>query len=339
MSQVNIQSLFKPPEKRPPAWRSHVTSGTLHVVLFLILAAITVPAVRRIQRAEEHITLVVPAVPEYQPKLAPPRRIIQPKLVVQQPPPKVLPVIKPPVVVPPKPQIVAAAPKVKPIEPAAPSLPEPKFVAPAPKPEVHTGLFQPAEQAKAQPAPKAVAVGGFGDPNGAPANSRQAPVNMAKVGSFDLPAGSGSGGGGGHGMTGGMRAPSVGGFGDEASSATARHTGAVQTGGFGDSTQAIQTQKRAVQEQPVFTPVEILYKPKPVYTQEARDLKIQGEVSLEVIFTATGSIRVVRVVRGLGHGLDQAAEQAATQVKFRPAKKDGVAIDTNATINITFELT
>lgn len=345
MSQISIQSLFKPPEKRPSTWRSHATSGTLHGILFLILAAITIPAVREIRHPEPHVTLIAPAIPEYQPKLITPQRlIVRPNLVMKETPtPKVLPVIKAPVVKPPTPktQILAAAPEVKAIEPVAPNLPEPKFTAPAPKPEVHTGLFQPTEQAKAQQAPKVVAVGGFGDPNGAPSNSRQAPTNMAKVGSFDAPAGSGSAGGGGRGLSGGVRPTSIGGFGDGiSSSGTSSHGGAVQTGGFGDSAQTVaQGRSRALPQEPPLTPVEILYKPRPVYTQEARDLKIQGQVSLQVIFTSTGSIRVLRVVHGLGHGLDQAAEQAAAQVKFRPATRGGVPVDTNATINITFELT
>ena len=69
------------------------------------------------------------------------------------------------------------------------------------------------------------------------------------------------------------------------------------------------------------TRVEVLVKPKPAYTEEARRLKIEGQVSLEVVFEAAGTVRIVRVIRGLGHGLDEAAEQAAQQVRFRPATR------------------
>jgi hypothetical protein len=58
-------------------------------------------------------------------------------------------------------------------------------------------------------------------------------------------------------------------------------------------------------------PAEIISKPTPVYTQEARSLRIEGEVLLEVVLEASGSLRVVRVVRGLGHGLDDNAVKAA----------------------------
>jgi TonB family protein len=68
-------------------------------------------------------------------------------------------------------------------------------------------------------------------------------------------------------------------------------------------------------------------------------LKLEGEVSLEVVFAADGSVQVVRVVRGLGHGLDESAQRAASQIRFRPSTRDGVPVDTRATIHITFELT
>jgi TonB family protein len=76
-----------------------------------------------------------------------------------------------------------------------------------------------------------------------------------------------------------------------------------------------------------------------VYTAEARALKIEGEVLLEVVFRASGTVEVERVVRGLGHQLDAAAQQAAMGIRFRPATRAGVPVDTKATVNITFELT
>jgi len=47
---------------------------------------------------------------------------------------------------------------------------------------------------------------------------------------------------------------------------------------------------------------------------------------------------VVRVVRGLGHGLDEAAERAALRIRFKPAQSDGRAVDFRATVLITFRL-
>ena len=66
--------------------------------------------------------------------------------------------------------------------------------------------------------------------------------------------------------------------------------------------------------------MEILSKPNPVYTEEARSLRLEGEVLLEVIFAANGQLHVNRVVRGMGHGLDEAAISAANKMRFKPAQ-------------------
>jgi TonB family protein len=86
------------------------------------------------------------------------------------------------------------------------------------------------------------------------------------------------------------------------------------------------------------TPVEILYKPLPVYTQEARQIRLEGEVLVQVMFTASGELRIQQVVRGLGHGLDEAALRAARQIRFRPARRNGEPYDSVALVHIVFEL-
>jgi TonB family protein len=86
------------------------------------------------------------------------------------------------------------------------------------------------------------------------------------------------------------------------------------------------------------TAVEILSKPRPLYTEEARRLRIEGEVLLEVLFTASGHARVERILSGLGHGLDEAATASATQIQFRPALRAGQPIDQTAIVHITFQL-
>ena len=244
--------------------------------------------------------------------------------------------------------VIAAAPEVKvepPITPSKQLNEQPKIDLPAPKPEIHTNIFQKADAVKGPPAPKPVKTGGFGDPNGVQASANShAGLQVARVGSFDLPAGSGHAGGGGHLMSGG--GVKTGGFGNSTSGPDgvpggSGRGGAIHTGGFGDSgtAPAQTTAARTKPVEPPTTPVEILFKPKPAYTQEARALKLEGQVSLQVVFLSDGSVQVLRVLHGLGHGLDEAARVAAEQVRFRPATRGGVAVNTNATIYITFELT
>jgi len=86
------------------------------------------------------------------------------------------------------------------------------------------------------------------------------------------------------------------------------------------------------------TPVEITYKPKPDYTDEGRKQKINGEVRLEVVFRSDGRVHVVRVLQGLGYGLDEQAVKAAEQIKFKPALHEGQPVDSMALVHIIFEL-
>jgi len=115
--------------------------------------------------------------------------------------------------------------------------------------------------------------------------------------------------------------------------------GKIANAAFGDTT--VETGSRTASRRTVsaaLTPVEIISKPRPAYTDEARAKRIEGEVLLEMQFSATGEARVLRIVRGLGHGLDETALAAANGIKFRPATRDGSAVDSAAIVHIVFQL-
>ena len=82
----------------------------------------------------------------------------------------------------------------------------------------------------------------------------------------------------------------------------------------------------------------VISKPLPEYTSEAKQLKVQGDVILRVTFTASGQVVVQGVVHGLGHGLDEEARRVAQQIRFRPATRNGQAVDMTTNITITFQL-
>jgi TonB family protein len=86
------------------------------------------------------------------------------------------------------------------------------------------------------------------------------------------------------------------------------------------------------------TELEIVSKPSPQYTSEARQLKIEGNVILRVTFTAGGQVVVQSLVHGLGHGLDEEARRVAQQIRFHPATRNGQAVDMTTNITITFQL-
>jgi TonB family protein len=248
----------------------------------------------------------------------------------------------------PRPQTeVAEAPRVE-IPATKPDIPQ---SAPAiPKRLVQTNVFSTGSSATPTmaAAPSKVQTGGFGDPNGVPAkeNSNGKPATIAALGSFDLPAGPGYGNGTG-GAKGARGVVASTGFGNGVATGdgsgrvnTSRGNGVVRQAGFGDADAAAvqQVRPKTAEVAPKVIPAEILSKPTPAYTDEARRLRVEGEVLLEVVLEASGHLKVVRVVRGLGHGLDESAVRAAEQINFKPALRDGQPADSTAVLHIIFQL-
>ena len=130
-------------------------------------------------------------------------------------------------------------------------------------------------------------------------------------------------------------------FSNAAAEEPARHNPAVSKGGFSDASAAAAApvpRAAPTSAPPAVTPVEILFKPRPLYSPEARRLKIEGEVLVELLFAASGEARVLRVVRGLGHGLDENAIASAQAIRFRAAQRGGAPIDSSAIVHIIFQL-
>jgi len=70
---------------------------------------------------------------------------------------------------------------------------------------------------------------------------------------------------------------------------------------------------------PIVSRVVCAYCPEPPYTEEARKAKLQGGVTVEVLVGADGRAREVRVLKGLGMGLDESAIAAVRAWRFTPA--------------------
>jgi TonB family protein len=257
-----------------------------------------------------------------------PARLVAPRLPNPPAPPPVRELPKPEV---PKP--VPVAPIVpKPVEPAlAPPVPavvERPIEKPVIQRPLETGLFERTNVARTSQAAVAVTTGGFGSAAASPPSAAGAPSAVTTGG-----------------FSNGARAPratadsavTTGGFSNGAPAQRSAHAvGEVQTSGFDQRASAKPTV--ATVTKPIDQPVEIVFKPTPEYTDEARSARIEGTVSLELEFTAAGDVRVLRVVRGLGHGLDEAAQRAALRMRFKPAQSDGRPVDSRATVHITFRL-
>jgi TonB family protein len=77
---------------------------------------------------------------------------------------------------------------------------------------------------------------------------------------------------------------------------------------------------------------------RPDYTEEARRRGIAGDVDLEIVVRADGTVGNVRIIRGLGSGLDQRAVDAVRQWKFAPAKRFGTPVDVMVEVSVEFKL-
>ncbi len=252
-----------------------------------------------------------------------------------------------------------SAPRISAFKPAVPQW----------KPRTHVGVFGGKRLAATLKMPRwKVQTGGFGDPHGLSGKPKDK-TDIPHVGSFDEPqgAGSGNGSGGAHGARGLVASAGFGnamagepgqanaqatrgqtraaGFGDGMASGTGQSDspgpgGEPHAAGFGDAAAVPRSAARAATRPTVaaFVPVEIESKPEPVYTAEARRKRIQGTVILRVDFKASGGVEVLGVVHGLGDGLDQAAVRAAEEIQFKPARRDGQAVDTAAVLHILFRL-
>jgi TonB family protein len=202
-----------------------------------------------------------------------------------------------------------------------------------------------APAAEGKPA-RQVQTGGFGDRDGVQAgdgNNGKGPV-LAKVGAFDMPSGPGSGNGTGGAK--GIRSNSTSAsFGNASagpvdSRATAGQ-GTVRPVNFSSGVALISQAPKheAVSGAPAKeTPVLLLSKPLLAYTPEARQKKIEGDVELDVLFAATGQVSVLRVVQGLGYGLDEAAVSAAERIRFTPARREGQPVDSHGLLRMVFRL-
>jgi TonB family protein len=324
--------------------RALATSYAFMVLALLLLINLGVIFPDRLQLKQYRVTELIP-LPALKPEPAP----IKPKpmkLKTKLLPPA--PVFDTPkLVVPhevhrvPKPEPVEA-PKVVMNQFAAPQI---KLTAGGARPQLlHTGDFSGSSVAPTvNVAVQKVQTGGFGDPNGLKGEGKpNAKLYAAQAGGFDMPVGpgQGNGSGGAKGIKGTVASADFGSGIANGGKGDGRSSGAgVSTGGFG-AEQVVHGGPKLAQADagPATTPVEITFKPQPVYTDEARSLKLEGEVLLEVMFNVNGTLHVNRIVRGLGHGLDEAAIAAANKMRFKPALRMGQPTDSTAVVHVLFQL-
>lgn len=310
-------------DRLPRPWPMIAGSATLHAAAaaaVVTLAGATASVVTPPTPVALRFVHVIPEVPAAPPVRLPP--LPKPQLARAEAP---VPAPEPPPMPEPIVARVESAPRVPEV------VPEPAAERPAPRPApaVSVGAFDTPSSARTTDAARAIEPAGFDV-----AASR---TGDATRGAVLGDAGFGAVGGGtrrgaaGAVVSGGFDA-GAGGTGKGGASA-----GAVRTADF-DAPAAARPAPQQVRQAATEVPLEILSKPVPAYTDEARALRIEGEVLLDVEFTATGRIRVLRVVRSLGHGLDESAVRSVEHMRFTPAFRNGQPVDIRTTVNVVFRL-
>jgi TonB family protein len=74
------------------------------------------------------------------------------------------------------------------------------------------------------------------------------------------------------------------------------------------------------------------------YTDDARTHGIEGTVTVEAFMGEDGRIKSMRVLKGLGFGLDEAALASVQEWEFSPPTQDGIPVSVVAEIDVPFSL-
>ena len=334
-----------PEAKRSPA--SFVTSAVINTLVLALAIYVGMTAKKVIETHKfEQTELIFPVEPPPPPKI----RITPPKLPPPPKPPEVAK-LEPPKINMPKPvpqpevkmHLEEKKPEIKAAKPQIVLAPQPKAAlakaaAPAQVPQAHpsTTPVHLGETFGVTPNPNATkpaTVAAVGNPYGGMNGPAVAPRGV--VGSTGL--GNGTRAGSSAGVVGHVASAGIPGGTGTGPGGNAYGTGKVTSAGI-PAVQQAAVATPAPTDTPKSTNLEVLSKPPMRYTEEARALKIQGDVVLRVTFTANGQVVVLGVVHGLGHGLDDEARREAQLIRFRPATRNGQAVDLTTNITITFQL-
>ncbi len=85
-------------------------------------------------------------------------------------------------------------------------------------------------------------------------------------------------------------------------------------------------------------PPKVVHRVEPKYTREALEAKLRGTVLLSAIIGTDGRASDIKVVRGLGMGLDEKAIECLAQWRFTPGTQSGAPIAAKVSIEMNFRL-
>lgn len=109
-------------------------------------------------------------------------------------------------------------------------------------------------------------------------------------------------------------------------------------GGGGNGGNGEEDYKRVFKTNEVTQKVRILSKPEAQFTEDARKNQTMGTVTLKLVFNASGQVTNISAINGLPNGLTEKAIEAARQIKFSPAMKNGHAVSMYGKIEYAFNI-
>ena len=101
---------------------------------------------------------------------------------------------------------------------------------------------------------------------------------------------------------------------------------------------AMRYAHRVYDPEDVDVQAQIVSRPEPMYTEEARLNRVTGQVTLRAVLTDRGQVEGIQVVKDLTDGLTDRAEDAARQIEFVPAMKNGRPVSQRILITYNFDL-
>jgi TonB family protein len=82
----------------------------------------------------------------------------------------------------------------------------------------------------------------------------------------------------------------------------------------------------------------IVFKGEPFYTDDGRQHRVSGTVTLEAVFAENGYVTNITVTRALPNGLTESAIDAARNIRFFPAEKDGKPVSQRTALEYNFSV-
>jgi protein TonB len=332
---------------------SLLTAIVLNVLLAFCAVVIGAAAKKTIDNRHKLTELTEP-IPIKKAEEPPP-----PKIKIKLPPPPPVVKIEPPKIKMPEVKLpdVPKPPEIKMQQPMPVVLPAPpKIVQPPPAPKVvNLAQAMPASVPNNSPHPTAVALGSTTNPIAVSNKPSTTAINLGNKGMAGMPASNngagaastvvnlGSGSAGSQNMKGhdnaagavvGVKLGVTGGTGPL--NAQGRVAGPVN---LGQNTPPPMPKPAGPTTATSKSGPKVLFKPKPEYTAEAVKLHIEGNVTVKIRVSSSGSVQVLGVISDLGHGLGDSAIRAIQATRFKPATDDsGNPVDWEGVVNVAFQL-